>query len=644
MKKVLLITLICFSFFYRNSTAQTCTECKERVIIIYDNEVKIPEPDYASMPVNEQLNAYSEWTNLFYIAGGIRNYIQSDATANCFRRLDAAFFTQPDSINTTIKSGIGHPNIPPATGSVASGNYIIYGVVTGGGSNYNLQLKLETAKSRELVKEFNISFAIGFNPITTGYNAASNFAPLYTTCLDFEKKKRDGGEPFAIKPTMKVIPEKTKLNPGESTNVEFTLTDCDEVPLKNRTIEIMANAGSFDTSTLTTDESGKCTDKYTAGDNEGTVQVDGRLTYRHPTQNPETTYDGGDLAYIEVGNTPNWKVEGDFSFEESVLFEQTIGESTKINSETVKKNRGIFSAVLDMKSLGSGKYSTNKTVSEELTGDSFESFTKRTLTDASDESASIYQNEVATSFCETSSKIYWDQKVNVTIGSNDRHIAFTTKAYAPTGGGQSNLLYIYCQDGNCQTNSTSDVIDCPTDSYEDGTHSYTIDGVGFQDTTYTTVTSPSVGSTITTEVHQLFREDGIKFYFQYFAKTTDEIIGVNSKQITNTTEFVDIAINSWGAPTNSSYYLANRNNYLSQNTPNPFHAETLIRFSLIKPGTVRLSVVDLYGREVSLLENSYKDAGNHSVNFNASGLKPGIYFCKLTGDGFSSVRKMLLIK
>lgn len=112
MKKVLLLTLICCSFFYRNSSAQTCTECKERVIIIYDNEVKIPEPNYASMPVNEQLKAYREWTNLFYIAGGIRNYVQSDATADCFRRLDAAFFTQPDSINTTIKSGIGHPNIP----------------------------------------------------------------------------------------------------------------------------------------------------------------------------------------------------------------------------------------------------------------------------------------------------------------------------------------------------------------------------------------------------------------------------------------------------------------------------------------------------------------------------------------------------
>jgi hypothetical protein len=648
MKKVLLLTLFCCSFFYRNSSAQTCTECKERVIIIYDNEVKIPQPDYASMPVNEQLNAYREWTNLFYIAGGIRKYVQSDPTADCFHRLDAAFFTEPDSINASIKSGIGHPNIPPATGSVASGNYIIYGVVTGGSSNYNLQLKLETAKSRELVKEFNISFAVGFDPITTGYNAASNFAPLYTKCLDFEKKKRDGGEPFAIKPTMKVIPEKSKLNPGESTNVEFTLTDCDEVPLKNRTIEMMADAGSFDNTTLTTDETGKCTAKYTAGNDAGTVQIDGRFPFRHPTQNPETIYEGGSLARIEVGNTPNWQVEGSYRFEEKVSFEQTLGESipVKINSETVKRNTGFVSAVLDMKSWGNGRYSTNKSVDVEVIGETMEGFTERRFAQGSDEVShtSVYSNGVTTKYCESPTKYYWDQRVNVSIGSNDRHIAFTTQALPPMGGGQSNFLEIYCQDGNCQTISKSEIIDCPTDSYEDGTHSYTVDIAGNQDTTYTTVTSPSPGWTITTEVHQLFREDGIKFYFQLLSKTTDEMIMPYSKQIANTTEFVDIVVNSWGAPTNSSKSFAEQNNFLSQNTPNPFHSETIIGYSLLKPGTVRVSVVDLYGREVSLLENSYKNAGNYSMNFNAYGLKSGIYFCKLTGDGFSSVRKMLLTK
>jgi hypothetical protein len=646
MKKILLLTLICCSLFYSNSSAQTCTECRERVIIIYDNKVNIPAPDYASIPVDEQIKAYREWTNLYYIAGGIRNYIQKDPTADCFRRLDAAFFTEPDSINASIKSGIGHPNIPPATGPVASGNYIIYGLVSGGGSNYNLQLKLETARSRELVKEFNIPFAIGFDPITTGYNAATGFAPLYTTCLDFEKKKRDGGEPFAIKPTMKVIPEKTKINPNESTNVEFSLTDCDGVPLKNRTIEIMADAGSFDSPTLTTDESGKCTAKFTAGNDAATVQVDGRLTYRHPTQNPETTYDCSALAHIEVGNTPNWVVEGEYRFEEKVSFEQTLGEAIplKINSETVRRNKGIISAVLDMKSWGSGKYTTNKTVDVEVIGETMEGFTERRHAQGSDEESHIYEylNGVTTKYCESPTKYFSDQRVNVTIGSNDRHIAFTTLAYAPAGGGQSNLLYTYCQDDNCQTINTSEIVDCSTNAYQDGMNSYTIDRVGNHDTTYTTVSTPTAGWSITTEVHQMFREDGIKYFFQYIAKTTDEMIMPYSKQISISTEFVDIVVNKWDAPVTGSNYLTVPNNFLSQNIPNPFQTETAISYSLLKPGNVRISVVDLYGREVNVLENSYKEKGNHTVNFNAAGFKPGIYLYKLSCDGFSTVRKMLL--
>jgi hypothetical protein len=173
-------------------------------------------------------------------------------------------------------------------------------------------------------------------------------------------------------------------------------------------------------------------------------------------------------------------------------------------------------------------------------------------------------------------------------------------------------------------------------------HSYTIDRIGNQDTTYTTVTSPSPGWTITTQVNQLFREDGIKFYFQYLAKTTDEMIMPYSKQIMNTTEFVDIVVNSWGAPVTGSNHLTVQNNFLSQNVPNPFQTETAISYSLLKPGIIRLSVVDLYGREVNVLENSFKAKGNHTVNFNAYSLKPGVYLCKLSSDGFSTVRKMLL--
>lgn len=642
MKQVLLLTLICCSLYIGSASAQTCTECKDRTVVIFDNDVRIPEPDYASMPADQRIKAYREWTNLFYIAGGIRDFLMRDPAASCLLPVNAAYFTTPDSTGTTVRSGMGHPNLPPASGGITSGNYIIHGVVTASGSNYNLELKLEVAMSGELLKEINIPFTRGFGPISTGYNATSRLVPIYAACIDFEKKKRDEGAPWAIHPTLKVIPAKTKINYMESTDVEFTLTDCDQVPLKNRKIELMAVFGKFFPTALTTDESGKCTAKYTAGIEACTDQVSGRFTYRNPTQAPGFESEENMSAFIEVGNTDDWTVQGDFTFRENVSFEQTIGDATRITSETVRTNLGFFNAVLDMKLLGVGRYSTNDTVSELQKGEIVEAYTKRTLTQASDETGSLFFNEVATRYCSNLLYRVEGQEVNVNIGGNDRHFAFTTHAYPALGGGRSNSLYIYCQDGNCQTITNSEILDCPTDAYEDGIHSYTIHGVGSFDTTYTEVTTPAEGWTITREVNEFFREDGIKFFYQYWVKTNEEHVLDNSRQFTKTVELINLTINSYLFPTNNGHVRAPYCE-LSQNTPNPFSTETIIRYSLLEPGTIRLSVFDPYGREVNLLENSFREAGDHSVNFNASGLEPGVYLCKLSCNGFSSVRKMLLI-
>ena len=57
-----------------------------------------------------------------------------------------------------------------------------------------------------------------------------------------------------------------------------------------------------------------------------------------------------------------------------------------------------------------------------------------------------------------------------------------------------------------------------------------------------------------------------------------------------------------------------------------------------------LKVYDLLGREVALLANENKEAGNHEVRFNAVSLPSGIYLYKLDAENFSSVKKMILVK
>lgn len=83
---------------------------------------------------------------------------------------------------------------------------------------------------------------------------------------------------------------------------------------------------------------------------------------------------------------------------------------------------------------------------------------------------------------------------------------------------------------------------------------------------------------------------------------------------------------------------------LKQNYPNPFNPVTVIEYSLHESGLTELIVYDVLGRQVAVLENGYRQAGNYSVRFEASGLPTGIYFYKLSSGSFSAVKKLVLVK
>jgi hypothetical protein len=83
---------------------------------------------------------------------------------------------------------------------------------------------------------------------------------------------------------------------------------------------------------------------------------------------------------------------------------------------------------------------------------------------------------------------------------------------------------------------------------------------------------------------------------------------------------------------------------LSNNYPNPFNPVTRIDFDIPKNGFVSLKVFDVLGREVQTLINENKEAGRYSVDFNGSDLTSGVYFYRLESEGFSDVKRMVLIK
>lgn len=83
---------------------------------------------------------------------------------------------------------------------------------------------------------------------------------------------------------------------------------------------------------------------------------------------------------------------------------------------------------------------------------------------------------------------------------------------------------------------------------------------------------------------------------------------------------------------------------LEQNYPNPFNPETVISYTLAKPGVVDLSVYAISGEKVATLFSGMRSAGFYTQSFNASGLASGVYIYRLSTFEGSVSRKMMLIR
>ncbi len=116
--------------------------------------------------------------------------------------------------------------------------------------------------------------------------------------------------------------------------------------------------------------------------------------------------------------------------------------------------------------------------------------------------------------------------------------------------------------------------------------------------------------------------------------------------------------NTWsGSNSNGTFYIFRKeltlgvhNNQtpigfsLFQNYPNPFNPVSTIFYELSEYSEIKLSIFDANGQFVKELLNDLKSPGRYKVEFNASGLASGVYFYRLTVNGNSDSKKMMLLK
>ena len=94
---------------------------------------------------------------------------------------------------------------------------------------------------------------------------------------------------------------------------------------------------------------------------------------------------------------------------------------------------------------------------------------------------------------------------------------------------------------------------------------------------------------------------------------------------------------------------APHSNVLLQNYPNPFNGKTTITFELAAASNVELKVYNIHGQEILSLIEGKRPAGAHRISWDSRDkqgrrVSSGVYLSRLTTDGFSHTRKMLLVQ
>ncbi|MDI6401052.1 T9SS type A sorting domain-containing protein [Balneolaceae bacterium ANBcel3] len=83
---------------------------------------------------------------------------------------------------------------------------------------------------------------------------------------------------------------------------------------------------------------------------------------------------------------------------------------------------------------------------------------------------------------------------------------------------------------------------------------------------------------------------------------------------------------------------------LRQNYPNPFNPVTTIAFQIQEPSHVQLEIFDTAGRRIYNKVIGQAEQGVHTITWDGSSFSSGVYVYKLTANGHSRIKKMMLVK
>jgi photosystem II stability/assembly factor-like uncharacterized protein len=155
------------------------------------------------------------------------------------------------------------------------------------------------------------------------------------------------------------------------------------------------------------------------------------------------------------------------------------------------------------------------------------------------------------------------------------------------------------------------------------------------DSAFSSTTLDSTGVTIDSiTVPSGKLTNGIKYYWRVNA--------TNTAGTSSWSTIFNFTVSATGTNTVSSELP--KEYMLYNNYPNPFNPTTKIKFDIPKNGLTKIAIYDVLGREVKTLVNENLTAGTYEIQWNATSYASGIYFYKMISNGYTSIKKMALIK
>jgi hypothetical protein len=635
-----LLLFLSFIFSFTDGNAQ-CDDCSRPRVALYDCDVQIERPT--------DPEAIKAWQILFWPSAAARSYMHTnDPTKECITWYDGALINAQELQGDTLKFGSEWANLPSG-GTLKSSDYLIYSTVTGSGESYIFTLILEASESREVVKSLQYQFAANVeNANLTGQQAAMDIMPLFQTIRDFEVNKRNNDVMVAIRdhwskdtPDEIIIkPAKYQLDTDEEIDVQVTMTDCDGVPLSNRTLyfhdeTITLNdeeytfpgttGGEVTPASAITDGSGKVTVRFKAKSEAGTGNI--VAWYPHYKPNGKAgAFEGTSMVMIKVPPPTLWLLTA------SVNFSYSMHYDTSYSVQFIP-----YSWIHEFS--GRKEIKTNaklKAVIENISEDPENNFGYNT-----DAVEPLSLQVSGSGFMDEYSKSR--ETIMGTLVHADIRNDYVSGFARPWAGIELDFSQDYNHFG------VSIGIKA-TGSYKGNTYQGQVDGWHEWGGNYSDYSlSASGGCYIEESGCSLIKtENGYSGSWNF---TEEEAVydpyqkGTRFITRNKTLEFTLFPYGSYTDIKDDDMDKIFPSTFaLEQNYPNPFNPSTIIRYQVSGFSPVSLVVYDILGNKIETLVNEEKHAGEHEIIWDAPLLPSGVYFYQLKSGDYLTSKKMILIR